>query len=195
MNEKKTNIVRLALILILIAIPNLAMTPSKKVVYLQESKVTINIKEKKMYDEWNKAYNNLVDSIKLHEKYMSEPYKCPSGQLTVGYGHAIKVTDHFKYPMSEKTADSLLKSDLNVALEYVKKTTPLKHKQLLAMGHFVFCLGSGNFNKSNLKKVILDKKPIDDELMRWVHIQTSRGKVTSTFLKRIRQMELELFKS
>lgn len=195
MKEKRTNIIRLAMIIGMIFLCSFAEAPSNTVACIAKAERVFSADIKSLNKEWNKAYAMIVDSIKLHEKFMPNPYICPGGQKTIGYGHAIKTTDCIAFPLSEQAADSLLKSDLNVAIEYVKRTTKLQHMQLLAMGHFVFCLGSGSFEKSTLKQLVIHEKPIDEELMKWVHIQTKHGKVASNFLRQIRTMELQIYNS
>jgi lysozyme len=144
---------------------------------------------------WTRAYEETLNALKDSEKFMPHPYSCAAGKRTVGYGHVIKPSDHFTYPMDEEFAEKLLKTDFDYAMQYVQKTTKLQGNQLLAISHFVFCLGSGNFEKSTLKQKILTGEPIDDEIMRWTHIKTNRGIINSSFLKKLRKMELNLFKS
>jgi GH24 family phage-related lysozyme (muramidase) len=145
--------------------------------------------------EWDDSYNNVINSLKEHEGFRAEPYYCVANVLTVGYGHAIKEGERFSYPMSEETADSLLRADLDVAIEYVQETTNLEHLQLLAIGQFVFQLGSGNFNKSTLKQLIVEGEPIDDEIIKWIHIRTKKGMISHKQLMTRRTEELELYNS
>jgi GH24 family phage-related lysozyme (muramidase) len=148
---------------------------------------------RKIEKEWNDAYQSLVDTLKWHEGYRAVPYYCMAGVLTIGHGHTIKKGEHFDLPMSRETADSLLRADLDAAISYVRRTTDLEHTQLLAIGHFVYALGSGNFSKSTLKKRIIADKPIDNEIVKWVHIRTKKGIVKSEYLRASRIMELNLY--
>lgn len=194
MKEKKTNFtIFLSLVFLLLLLSLDVKAPILMVAYISEGEPVVNAEEYRAWRKWNLAYERIVDSIKLHECYMPNPYYCRGGHLTVGYGHAIRKIDHFTYPMSRGTADSLLRSDFNAAIEYVKSTTTLTDMKLLAMGHFVFCLGSGSFQNSKLKQVILANGSIDKELLRWVNIRTKHGKRPDKFLKRLRLMELQLF--
>ena len=147
----------------------------------------------KIEDEWTDGYQLLVDTLKWHEGYRAVPYYCMAGVLTIGHGHRIKKGEHFDYPMSRETADSLLKADLNAAIEYVKRTTDLEHTQLLAIGHFVYALGSKRFNESTLKQRIMANEPIDNEIVKWVHIRTKKGIIKSEYLYDSRIMELNLY--
>ena len=143
--------------------------------------------------EYENAYEKLVDTLKWHEGYRAYPYFCLAEVLTVGHGHAIKQGDTFEYPLSVEQADSLLREDLDAAIAYVKKTTDLEHLQLLAIAHFVYALGSGNFQRSTLRQLILADLPIDDEILKWVHIRTRNGIIRHEHLIRSRRMELELY--
>jgi len=143
--------------------------------------------------EYHRAYEALVDTLKWHEGFRANPYLCLAEVPTVGYGHAIKQGDTFEYPLSMKEADSLLRVDLDAAISYVKRTTDLEHLQLLAIAHFVYALGSGNFHRSTLRELILSDQPIDKEILKWVHIRTKNGIIRHEHLLRSRRMELELY--
>lgn len=143
---------------------------------------------------WVRSYEEMIASLKETEGFRAYPYK-DARVRSVGHGHVIKKTDRFSYPMSKEFADSLLRADFDAALAHVRKETTLKGNQLLAISHFVFCLGKGNFDKSNLKRQILRKKPIDYEITKWTKVYTSKGIIHSSFLKKLRKMELELYKT
>jgi len=148
----------------------------------------------RIQDEWDMIYETIVDTIKYHEGFEAHPYRCMANVLTVGHGHAIRKGESFDYPMSKETADSLLRVDLNKAVDYVQKTTELEHIQLLAISLFVYQLGSGNFSRSTLKNLIVQDKPIDNEIIKWIHIRTKNGNVIRhNALRERRQMELELY--
>jgi len=144
--------------------------------------------------EWREMYETVVNSIKRQEGFMDSMYYCPGGILTIGYGHAIKTSEFFNQPLTEAEADRLLRQDLDSAIAYVQKVTDLEHIQLLAMGHFVFNIGSGNFYRSTLRQLIIADKPIDEEIIKWIHIKTNKGIFKSDWLLQSRKLELELFK-
>ena len=144
--------------------------------------------------EWRDTYELVVKSIKRQEGFMDSSYYCPGGILTTGYGHAIRRGESFNEPMSEETAERLLRQDLDSAIAYVQRVTDLEHVQLLAMGHFVFNVGSGNFYRSTLRQLIMADKPIDNEITKWIHIKTNTGIFKSDWLLQSRKLELELFK-
>ena len=143
--------------------------------------------------EYNNAYQMLVDTLKWHEGFRATPYYCLAEVLTVGYGHAIQEGETFNYPLSEEDAETLLKSDLDWAIKFVKSTTDLDHLQLLAIAHFVYALGSGSFQRSTLRELIMSDLPIDREIVKWVHIRTREGIIRSDHLVGSRRMELELY--
>jgi lysozyme len=58
--------------------------------------------------------------IKQCEGYRSMPYHCPAGQLTVGYGHAVKSGEFF-VAVSEIDASEILRNDLKAAYASVSK--------------------------------------------------------------------------
>lgn len=157
---------------------------------LELERLLIEDERNRVYDE---AYQMLVDTLKWHEGFRAQPYYCLADVLTVGYGHAIKEGDDFNYPLSEQQADSLLRVDLDAAIGFVQLCTDLEHLQLLAIAHFVYALGSGSFQRSTLRELIANDLPIDEEIVKWVHIRTKNGIIRSEHLRRSRRMELELY--
>ena len=165
--------------------PSLVITEEKKEKDLQEYLRLV---------EWRETYEMIVKSIKRREGFESNKYYCPGGILTIGYGHAIRTNESFVEPLTESEADRLLRQDLDSAIAYVQRTTDLEHIQLLAMSHFVFNVGSGNFYRSTLRQLIIADKPIDEEIIKWIHIKTNKGIFKSDWLLQSRKLELELFK-
>lgn len=193
MNERISRFLLIVFLFTFVTVQNLHLSS----IYTSIEEMTLILEEVErlqvIEDEWNAAYDLLVDTLKWHEGYRAVPYYCMAGVLTIGHGHTYKKGEHFDLPMSRETADSLLRADLNAAINYVKRTTNLEHTQLLAIGHFVYALGSGNFSKSTLKKRIIADQPIDREIVKWVHIRTKKGFVKSKYLHASRVMELNLY--
>ena len=116
--------------------------------------------------------------IKKAEALELEPYLCPGGFPTVGWGHKLssnsKDLNKFK-PISLEEAERLLEGDIDKAYKQVlaltKKT--LKAGQMAALVDFVFNLGSGNLKGSTLLKKILEDKyeEVPDEFRRWVYAE------------------------
>ena len=176
-----------AIILLLIGFPS---STSRSSVLLS----TVSHEELIIQIEYLQIYEEMIDTLQWHEGYRAYPYRCMANVPTVGYGHAIKEGEVFKYPMTREKAEQILRNDFEWAVEYVRNTTDLEHNQLLAIAHFVHALGAGNFNRSTLKKLIVEGKSIDKEIVKWVHIRTKSGKIIKNkHLLRSRIMELELY--
>jgi len=160
----------------------------------KENKTTVNYKVHYEQNKTLKTYKipaNLrviANYIKKHEGLRLKPYYCPGGILTIGYGHSIK-RGEILTSITEPQADSILISDINLSMKFVKNTLNLQGNKLLAITHFVYAVGSGNLLKSNLKKRIISGDSIDSELLKWC---TIKGKFSKELLKN-RKFELELW--
>lgn len=156
-----------------------------------------NIPERILIDislQYDMVYESMIDTLMWHEGYRAYPYRCLANVKTVGYGHAIKKGESFTYPITRERAEVLLRSDFDKAVEATQRLTDLEGPQLLAIAHFVHALGSGNFYRSTLRKLIEQDKSIDKEIVKWIHIKTKSGKIIrSDHLLRSRQMELNLY--
>lgn len=143
---------------------------------------------------WNRYYNETIEYIKKHEGFNNGmQYICAAGQPTIGYGHVILEHETFNEPISKKTADSLLRVDFNKALKSVERNTNLTGLQKLAIAHFVFSVGTGNFYRSELKKRINNNEPIDNHLLEWAYYTRNGKKFHSRHALKIRQWELKLY--
>lgn len=101
-----------------------------------------------------KTSNNGIILIKSFESFDEKTYRCPSGILTIGYGHTgIDVKS--EQVITEQRACELLAIDLSVA-EHVVNAQNLKinQNQFDALVSFVYNCGTGNFQKSTLLKII-----------------------------------------
>lgn len=91
--------------------------------------------------------------IRKHEGLRLEAYRCPSGVLTIGYGHTRGVTAGMR--ITQQEADRMLDEDLTEAERTVNgHNLKINQNQFDALVSFVFNLGSGNFNSSTLLKCI-----------------------------------------
>ena len=127
-----------------------------------------------------------------------QPYICPAGYPTIGYGtvfkpDGIKVTmDH--PPISKETAEAWLVSELrHNYLAGVLKASPglLAHpKALGAMTDFAYNLGVGRYRSSTLRKRVeaQDWEGAKEQLMLWVR---GGGKVLPGLVRR-REAEAKL---
>lgn len=140
-----------------------------------------------------------VSLIKTFEGLSTTAYVCPSGELTIGYGH----TDGVKKDdvITKEGADRLLRLDL---IKLSKRVINLLHhsvnqNQFDALVSFAFNTGIGNFSKSTLlKKVnIGDFTAAAQEFLKWDKArQNSTGKMIQLEgLTRRRQAEKRLFEA
>lgn len=136
---------------------------------------------------------NVVEMIKEFESLELEPYICPAGKLTVGYGHCITKTSPYNRRITEAEANMLLSKDIadsaKTVLRYCK--TKLTKYQLDALSSFVMNVGPGNFQKSTLLKRLNENLMIGaaKEFEKWIY---GNGKKLPGLVRR-RKMERELF--
>lgn len=139
-------------------------------------------------------YTNLngINLIKFFEGFRPEPYICPGGYLTIGFGHKILKHEKFDY-ISNSEAESLLRSDLLAAEKSVLRniTAVLNDNQFAALVSFTFNMGSGALQRSTVRQKINYGQYQDAglELLRWVY---SRGKILPGLIQR-RKAEHKLF--
>lgn len=104
-----------------------------------------------------KTSENMIVIIKKFEGLRLKAYKCPAGVYTVGYGHTENV--YADSEISELMADQILRKDLEKFEKIINDLDlPLLQCEFDALVSFVFNVGIGNFNKSTLKKLLLQKK-------------------------------------
>ena len=151
------------------------------------------IKLRKVFN-WNEEYEKTIAFIKQHEGFADgKIYVCAAGYKTIGYGHKLKSGENFTQ-ITEEQADSLLRVDFNKALKALDRNIKLSGPQRLAMAHFVYAKGIGSFNRSTIKKKILNNEPIDNEIVKWCYYTNKKGeKVKSNYLLKIRKWELAMY--
>jgi lysozyme len=145
-----------------------------------------------------KTANNGIELIKKYEGFMSNPYKCPAGVPTIGYGatyypngERVKMNDN---AISEYDAELLLKSMIQsyeaAVNRYVQVT--LTQNQFDALVSFAYNLGNGALQKSTLLKRVNENPSnpdITNQFNKWVK---AGGKTLSGLVKR-RKEEAELY--
>lgn len=145
--------------------------------------------------QYLQGYEETIKYIKLKEGFEAKPYIDAAGIRTIGYGHIIMENESFPNAISEKQAEKILIKDFQKAIKAVERETELSGYKKLAISHFVYMMGIGNFNKSNLKKLISDRKPIEKDLLKWSYYRNRSGKmVKSNYSYKIRQWEADLYK-
>ena len=141
---------------------------------------------------------NGIELIKKYEGFMSEPYKCPAGVPTIGYGatyypngERVNMND---VSITKETAElylmNMLGSYENAVNRYVQVT--LTQNQFDALVSFAYNLGNGSLQKSTLLKRV-NADPCDSDITnqfnRWVK---AGGKTLRGLVKR-RKEEAKLY--
>jgi lysozyme len=133
--------------------------------------------------------------IKDFEGFRASAYICPAGVPTIGYGttriNGRPVKAGLKITTDE--ADQFLEEDLKVFEDVVNNSVSIEitQNQFDALVCFVYNVGSGNFKKSTLLKLVNsgDLSEAADQFLRW---NKAGGKVLSGLTRR-RKAERELF--
>lgn len=133
-----------------------------------------------------------IELIKSYESCVLKAYRCPSGVMTIGYGHTGDVRPG--QVITEHKALEFLRRDLNIAEACVNTAInkPLCQNQFDALCSLVYNVGCGAFLRSTLLKKIKvnpSDEAIGDEFRRWVY---SSGKILPGLVKR-RAAESELY--
>ena len=135
--------------------------------------------------------------IKLFEGFRPAKYMDSAGLPTIGYGTLIDSPAEqylMKATITKAQATALLQKDLKRYEAAINKyvRVPLNQNQFDALASFVYNVGTGNFIKSTLLKLInagAPQKRIFDEFRKW---NKAKGKKLSGLLKR-RTKEALLF--
>jgi len=139
------------------------------------------------------ASQRLLDMIKKYEGFRESPYICPGGQLTIGYGKAIKPGEYTS--ITKSNAEVLLRKTVAAFERSIKNLVqvPLNQNQYDALVSFAYNVGAGAFKKSELLKKLNagDYKGAADELPKW---NKSKGEVLKGLVRR-RDEERKLFLS
>lgn len=112
-----------------------------------------------------------VDVIKHYEGFYAQPYTCPAGKWTVGYGHLCSPTHS---AVTKTQANILLATDLTIAFNGVMRhagevlNNEPQHRTVALMS-WVFNLGVGNLQSSTMLKRIKEKdwEAAAKEMLRW----------------------------
>ena len=138
-----------------------------------------------------------IDTIFRFEGFESQPYLCPAGIPTIGYGSTryadgTKVTLNDE-PITHDDAIELLYATITPFEDAIHKnvTAPINQNQFDALVSFVYNVGAGNFAKSTLLKKLnkADYQGAGDEFLRW---NKAGGKVLNGLTRR-RDAERALF--
>lgn len=131
------------------------------------------------------------------EGFRAAPYQDSTGKWTIGYGTTVQANGRVVGPdtplVTPSYARLCVENDLKWALEIVDEfvTVPTNPNQTAALLDFVYNLGSGNFEKSTLLRLLnqADYAGAADQFCRW---DEAGGEVLPGLLRR-RQAERSLF--
>lgn len=130
--------------------------------------------------------------IKESEGLYLEPYTCPGGYYSIGYGNRTHALEFDK--ITEEQAEEFLLEDLNDTYQHLAiicQHIPLTDNQWSALCSFVYNVGSGKFLNSTLllKLKAGDYDGAANEFGRWVY---AKGKKLNGLIVR-RAKERSLF--
>lgn len=132
-----------------------------------------------------------VRMIKDYEGLHLTPYLCPARVWTIGYGHTQTVRAGME--ITPVMADQLLDDDLRVVERAITRLVrvPLNDNQFAALVSFAFNIGTTNFERSTLLKLLNRGwyEQVPAQLMRW---NRSNGEVLGG-LSRRRAAEAQLW--
>lgn len=120
-----------------------------------------------------------IDLIKKYESFKSEPYICPAGKKTIGYGHVIKSGEKFE-SLTQIEAERLLDIDLDYYESKVREiiTDPINQNQFSALVSLCYNIGEDNFKKSSLAKFVNNNDDLNAvlEFIKWSFVSRVRFK-------------------
>jgi len=132
-----------------------------------------------------------IDLIRRFEGFKSEPYLCPAGVWTIGYGSTRGINEQTP-PITEQQAEELLKRDLSSAEASVCRLiyVPLTDNQFAALVSFTFNLGGGALQRSTLRQKLNrgDYDSVPAELLKWC--RAGGRKLNGLLRRRIAEGEL-----
>jgi len=140
-----------------------------------------------------RASQTCIDLIKSFEGFRSEPYTCPAGKLTIGYGTTRGVTREMR--ATEAEAEALLRRDLVLVEEVLAAALKVRvsQQQFDALCCWAYNVGIGNATRSSLLRRLNggERATVADEFLRW---NRAGGEVLPGLIRR-REAERALFLS
>lgn len=148
--------------------------------------------------------SSILTLVKHYEGLYLNPYRCPAGVWTIGYGHTGKDVTCASLPITEQVANELLLKDLMEAgRDVIRLAGPYISMGLMeetkwrfeALCSWVFNLGAGNLASSTmLKKIrVQDWDGAANEMLRWDKATVGGMKKTLPGLTKRRQSERHYF--
>jgi GH24 family phage-related lysozyme (muramidase) len=142
------------------------------------------------YNVKDTLYDYTLEDIRKNEGLKLKLYRCPSNQLTIGYGHSVLKHEKF-INFDSLQAEILLRYDFEKC--YRLTDTSLKYNQRLAIAHFIYGLGYTKYNKSSLKQDIKNNKYIANSLLQYIKYKHKGTYKSSKNLYNARLFELNLY--
>lgn len=143
--------------------------------------------------------NEGLEIVKKCEGLRLKEYICPSGLLTIGYGHVLLKNESYQDGISLAKAEELLKKDLNKFESGVKALVkiPLNENQFSAIVSLAFNIGLNALAKSTLLRLLNENKITEasKEFSKWVYgankkklagLIVRRNLETALFLKKVK---------
>lgn len=129
-----------------------------------------------------------IDLICKYEAFEANPYICPAGKVTIGYGTTLyksgkKVTMQDP-PITKEQAIAELLYHIENRCYHAIIGLSVNQNQFDALCSFIYNVGAGNFNSSTLRKKAVinpNDKIIADEFAKW---NKSGGKVLNGLVLR-----------
>ncbi len=153
--------------------------------------------------------DDVLHQVAAFEGFSSRPYRCPSGVLSIGYGHTqgVKPSDC----VSKELAFDLLRADFHLSLSYLLNKFDLNScmntNQLYALTDFVFNCGIGTLLRSSAAPCLKDYHSAPREtlfnydhgivscLLKYNKYRKNGKFIVSPGLQKRRQWEASLFLS
>ena len=145
---------------------------------INDCKITIHMAAFKL------AKKETLENLMLTEGFSPVWYKCPSGQQTIGFGHALKPGDHLPGRITFEQGYDLLLSDFDQCLTRAEQLG-FKHFQALAVAHALYCMG-----EVTVKKI----SNFEGQILKYNRYHCGGVMKHSTNLDRQREFELKIFK-
>lgn len=149
---------------------------------------------------------DLLTITKHYEGFKAQPYLCPAGVWTIGYGHTEGVSRNSP-PVNKEEAEQLLIKDLTeAAVAVIKHAGPAlsqsaspeeAYRRLVALASWTFNLGEGNLSSSTMLKRIrvLDWDAAANEMLRWDKATVGGRTVALPGLTKRRKTEAHYFRT
>lgn len=99
------------------------------------------------------TYDEIKESIRIHEGMRVQPYRCTEGHLTGGVGH--KIHEGEEIPMDEEGWLKIFDKDFEIALNGARRLVNEEETHPVAFGILVeMCFQLGEFGVSKFKKML-----------------------------------------